>query len=1440
MLTAGTGSPAYLEFLGAPANPQITCALNNGSNCSILLTPKGTGGLNFQNGNGGDSVQILGTSVSPGDTLEYVPNGAGPAIFIASIGATFTGTGSGTNLTVASVSGVIHPGSASTASITGLGIPNGTYILSQTSGTTGGAGVYVTNNATTPLGASITLVSTTMDVTSITSGTIAVGQSDSGIGITSGTVLTALVSGGGTGGVGIYTITPPQYAPSTTVTALGSTVTLETSNNALITLNPRLALTGPVAFNNNGIGATTQQKFQSTFNVTGIDTDIGQQAAGIFNINANFQNSTNFASAPPAMSVTTSQLGAGYARGITGLQVFADLTSTPTNVPSTWAAATVYSNGGMIYDANADVFQTFTGGTTGLIAPTLATCNPSCTDGTVTWTYTGSYLFGIAGTVASQFYGEINANQGGTAAATMGTGWGLLGGITVGTSGTYTQAVTAQELDINVAPTGASAPGSLVGLGIYTQAAGQGRFMDTALSISGNPGNYRQNAIQLGSTLDPNTGVGLSVYDNRGIAQYGAGLIDCSQCGNFAGTRSQFGNDAPFILKSPYFDLLATGDMRMGYGLIHVTSNGFTLDVPNYAIAGNSNFSGGTGWINGEEACDTLGNCGTITQSAGIPNGVTVYTNTYIPSSAVPGAAPVTWHAVSISSPGPTGGTTEGTPFTTVETYAPASSPTIGIGSASATAINIGNSGGTTTVTGALRATGALALTSSGTALSVTNNAIIGGTLGVTGTTNLAAVSANGAVTLSAPGTALGVTNNATIGGTLGVTGATTLSSGLTINATGTALNIPNGNVSAANTLTAGALVAGSGASNAFVFANGVDTGQKGLRLQTGGTDRWRLFSTYANTGGNAGDNLILQNFTDTGTNLGNIFSVTRATGALLWNASTSDITSGGTTILFQNNSKSSVNGANEFALGGTELYQAGFGQKWGGQISINNVGYNTGANFTGTISGTTLTISAISNGTPAPGMWLTGSGIVAGTMITAQLTGTTGSTGTYSVSNAQTVASEALTTSSIPTAWAPAAPYVVNEEVTVGYYMMHATSAGTSGVTTPTCSGSVPTCSDGTVSWAFDSQTGAEGYQLAGLFVSASLSANMGGAANGLIGTTFALNLQCNASATYTTGVTCQEDDVGLQAAAPGRVGQQILAGASGTYQGSIDDVGWRVGNQGSTAPFKTFMAWGGRTSGTAIDANGYGLRVWSQGWNISPYTPQFMTASGGLDLQELAPTGSGYFGGGFILRGPGSQILGNGDIQSNYALLHATATGASLDVSQYRVTSVALHSGGGGSNWGGAGWLADCTDGTVVRIQTVSGGAVTAVYSTPFYAAYGSAPISTVTCTSEHLVGVVDNTGNATLPSTIQVDETWALANGGAPTLALGATSATAINIGNSGSTTAISGILKGAAGTFTANGSTSLSLSNIGPPGAHATVQEWFTVTDASGNVRYIPAF
>ena len=72
--------------------------------------------------------------------------------------------------------------------------------------------------------------------------------------------------------------------------------------------------------------------------------------------------------------------------------------------------------------------------------------------------------------------------------------------------------------------------------------------------------------------------------------------------------------------------------------------------------------------------------------------------------------------------------------------------------------------------------------------------------------------------------------------------------------------------------------------------------------------------------------------------------------------------------------------------------------------VTTSNVAVVTGA-----ISGTTLTVSAVTSGTLAIGQVLTGTGVTAGTTITALGTGT-GGIGTYTVSATQTVTSTSIT----------------------------------------------------------------------------------------------------------------------------------------------------------------------------------------------------------------------------------------------------------------------------------------------------------------------------------------------------------------------------------------------------------------------------------------------
>jgi hypothetical protein len=86
----------------------------------------------------------------------------------------------------------------------------------------------------------------------------------------------------------------------------------------------------------------------------------------------------------------------------------------------------------------------------------------------------------------------------------------------------------------------------------------------------------------------------------------------------------------------------------------------------------------------------------------------------------------------------------------------------------------------------------------------------------------------------------------------------------------------------------------------------------------------------------------------------------------------------------------------------------------------------------TGAISATTLTVSAVSSGQVQVGDVLSGSGVTAGTYITALGTGT-GGTGTYTVSASQTVGSTAITAS------LPAVSY----DATSGGFLINSSTTG-------------------------------------------------------------------------------------------------------------------------------------------------------------------------------------------------------------------------------------------------------------------------------------------------------------------------------------------------------------------------------------------------------------
>lgn len=75
---------------------------------------------------------------------------------------------------------------------------------------------------------------------------------------------------------------------------------------------------------------------------------------------------------------------------------------------------------------------------------------------------------------------------------------------------------------------------------------------------------------------------------------------------------------------------------------------------------------------------------------------------------------------------------------------------------------------------------------------------------------------------------------------------------------------------------------------------------------------------------------------------------------------------------------------------------------------------YATPGALVASIADTVLTVTAVSQGVLQPFQTLAGSGLAPETMITRQLTGKLGGIGTYQVSRSQTLASRAMTTSTL------------------------------------------------------------------------------------------------------------------------------------------------------------------------------------------------------------------------------------------------------------------------------------------------------------------------------------------------------------------------------------------------------------------------------------------
>lgn len=235
-----------------------------------------TGRTNIQN------VTASGATFTTGSNHHLSPS----ASFTASIGATFTGTrNTASQITAASVVGLISVGDT----IAGTGIPGGTTITSQISGTTGSAGVYATSVDTTAASAAVTDSSNILNVTAVASGFIEVGQALGGTGLDFLDI--QIISQQPNSGVGTYRLSqaPRQFASGPVTSARGVPLIFQVSGG---TIYSGITAYKAYAVSTAATATTFTIKQYVGNNSSGADINAGTAGTGTMTVGATSTNLT--------------------------------------------------------------------------------------------------------------------------------------------------------------------------------------------------------------------------------------------------------------------------------------------------------------------------------------------------------------------------------------------------------------------------------------------------------------------------------------------------------------------------------------------------------------------------------------------------------------------------------------------------------------------------------------------------------------------------------------------------------------------------------------------------------------------------------------------------------------------------------------------------------------------------------------------------------------------------------------------------------------------------------------------------------------------------------------------------------------------------------------------------------------------------------------------
>lgn len=232
--------------------------------------------------------------------------------------------------------------------------------------------------------------------------------------------------------------------------------------------------------------------------------------------------------------------------------------------------------------------------------------------------------------------------------------------------------------------------------------------------------------------------------------------------------------------------------------------------------------------------------------------------------------------------------------------------------------------------------------------------------------------------------------------------------------------------------------------------------------------------------------------------------------------------------------------------------------------------------------------------------------------------------------------------------------------------------------------------------------------------------SHNMGGVSTGFgvtqlgTGVLFAANPRAlNKSGTWLAGTVAQESAGAIYAGASSgyfAVHQFVLEDNHAVHGITRDCLAIFGAQSGISVGVREIIELGGAAVHWPGDPNGY---LFAAHFTATAATTLPVASAGGFDFNDVAFTGTGTWGGGFIMRGEGAYVIpstGNGGaFRAGHVSLASNSTGGQISVDQDKMTGTPVINAAG-ANWQPNHIAADIY-GNAVQITTVSGGAVTGI---------------------------------------------------------------------------------------------------------------------------------